>query len=259
MLGRIAALHRYPIKGFSPERLPAAVPEPGRFFPGDRLLAVENGPSGFDPGAPSFIPKTAFTVLAAIPEVARIRTAYDPETRTLGAEAPGQPAMRADLSKPAGRRAFVDWLAVTLGEAAQGPLKLIEGPPHRFTDHIKGHVSLLNLESVRSLGRAMGAELDPLRFRANLHVEGWPAFAEEGLRPGDRLKLGAAELELFKPIARCAAVEVDPQAGVRDLPVVAGLFNHRGHVHCGLYLQVLEGGRLAEGDSALMIDREAAA
>jgi uncharacterized protein YcbX len=257
MLGRIAALHHYPIKGFSPQRLPSAELAPGQFFPGDRLLAVENGPSGFDPAAPAFISKTAFTVLAAMPEVARVRTAYDTQTRTLNAEAPGRAPLAADLSKPEGRQAFTDWLAATLGEVAEGPLKLVEGPPHRFTDHIKGHVSLLNLETVRALGRAMGAEIDPLRFRANLHVEGWPAHAEEALKPGDRLKLGSTVLELFKPIVRCAAVEVDPQAGVRDLPVVAELFNHRGHVHCGLYLQVVEGGRLAEGDPAIMMERAA--
>ena len=64
MDGVIVALHRYPIKGFTPEPVETSVLEPGKAFPYDRLFAVENGPSGFDPAAPSFIPKGRFTVLA---------------------------------------------------------------------------------------------------------------------------------------------------------------------------------------------------
>ena len=252
MPGHVAALHRYPIKGFSAERLPEAMLEPGRFFPGDRLMAVENGPSGFDPEAPAFIPKQAFTVLAAIPAVARVKTAYDVATGRLQATAEGQTPIDVDLGAKAGREAFAAWLAVVLKDETQEPLRLIEGPPHRFTDHHSGHVSLLNLATVRALGQAMGAELDPLRFRANLHVEGWPPFAEEALKPGARLKLGDVEMTLFKPISRCAAVEVDPTTAVRDLPVVAELFRQRGHVHCGLYLHVATAGRVAVGDEAVL-------
>ncbi len=252
MPGRIAALHRYPIKGFSAERLPEAVLEPGCFFPGDRLMAVENGPSGFDPRAPAFISKQAFTVLAAIPAVARVRTAYDETTGRLNAEAEGHTPISVDLRSTAGREAFTTWLACVLKHETEQPLRLIEGPPHRFTDHHSGHVSLLNLATVRAVGEAMGAELDPLRFRANLHVEGWEPFAEEALDLGARLKLGDVELSLFKPIKRCAAVEVDPAAAVRDLPVVAELFRQRGHVNCGLYLHVVSGGRVALGDQALL-------
>ena len=77
MTGHIAALYRHPVKGFTPERLDQAQLTVGGPFPCDRLYAVENGPSGFDPAAPAYIPKQKFTVLMSIAEVAKARTRYD--------------------------------------------------------------------------------------------------------------------------------------------------------------------------------------
>ncbi len=71
MSGHAAAIFRHPIKGFTPEALPSVQLAPGEGFPFDRLYAVENGPSGFDPAEPAFVPKQKFTVLAQIPKVRR--------------------------------------------------------------------------------------------------------------------------------------------------------------------------------------------
>ena len=64
MTASIAALFRHPIKGFTPEKVKLAHLAAGGPFPGDRLYALEDGPSGFDPAAPAFIPKQRFAVLA---------------------------------------------------------------------------------------------------------------------------------------------------------------------------------------------------
>jgi uncharacterized protein len=42
---RISSLYRYPVKGLSPERVAGALLVRDGYFPGDRLFAVENGPS----------------------------------------------------------------------------------------------------------------------------------------------------------------------------------------------------------------------
>jgi len=47
----ITSLYRYPVKGLSPQPLPAVPLEVGQTFPADRRYAIENGPSGFDPAA----------------------------------------------------------------------------------------------------------------------------------------------------------------------------------------------------------------
>jgi uncharacterized protein YcbX len=247
MTASIAALFRHPIKGFTPEKLRSAQLAAGEAFPGDRLYALEDGPCGFDAAHPAFIPKQRFAVLAKIAEVARARTRFDDRTGVLHAEAAGMAPFAGRLDEPEGQAAFAQWVAELLGDAAQGPLRLIDGAGHRFLDHPQGHVSIINLASVRDLEQRLGLSLDPLRFRANLYFEGWPAWAENDW-PGRRFALGAAEAEVFKPIVRCAAPGVDPTSAIRDLDIPAELFRLYGHPNCGIYVQVTKGGLVREGD-----------
>ncbi len=249
MSGHAAAIFRHPIKGFTPETLSTVRLAPGEGFPFDRLYAVENGPSGFDPEAPAFVPKQKFTVLAQIPKVAAARTRYDDATGRLHASAPGTADFLGNLSDEADRAAFEAWLTALLGEDVRGELKILQAPgQYRFTDHPLGQVSIVNLASVRDLGQRMGVELDPLRFRANVYVEGWPAWAENQWT-GKRLMLGWAQAEVFKPIVRCAATHVDPTTAERDLDVTKALFDNYGHLFCGIYVKVTHAGALSLGDA----------
>jgi uncharacterized protein YcbX len=252
MSGRLASLYRHPVKGFTPERVASAVLETGGAFPCDRLFAVENGPSGFDPAAPRHLSKSKFTVLAQIPAVARGGTRYDEATGVFTAEAPGRASIRADLDLPDRRIAFAAWLTGVLGEDVRGQLRVVSAPGHRFWDDVRGHVSLINLASVRDLGERIGAEIDPLRFRANLYVDGLPAWSELAAGRG---RIGGAAFDVVKPIVRCVATHVDPQTGARDLELVKALFDTYGHTFCGVYLQVAEGGAVAEGDAVSLESR----
>lgn len=243
----ISALFRHPIKGFTPEKLEHARLDVGAAFPADRLFAVEDGPSGFDPAAPGFIPKQKFAVLAKIAEVAKARTAFDDATGVLTATAEGLPDFAGNLREAGAKTAFADWLTALLGEAAGGPLQVLDGVGHRFLDHPLGHVSIINLASVRDLEQELGRPVDPLRFRANLYVDGWPAWIENNWQ-GQALSIGAAKATVFKPIVRCAATMVDPVTAVRDIDVPAELFAHYGHVLCGIYVHITQGGEIAVGD-----------
>jgi len=246
--GTLSGLYRHPVKGFTAERLTAVTLAPGEGFPFDRLWAVENGPSGFDAAAPAFVPKQKFTVLASLPRVAAASTRYDEASGVLHAAAAGLAPFAGRLDQPEGREAFAAWVGELLGDEAKGPLKLLEAPAqHRFTDHPQGQVSVVNLASVRDLGARLGVELDPLRFRANLYVDGWPAWIENDWTDA-RLRLGAAEATVLKPIVRCAATHVNLQTAQRDLEVTRALFDNFGNMHCGVYLQVTSPGRVAVGD-----------
>lgn len=252
MDARIASLYRHPVKGFTPERLTAATLEAGACFPCDRLYAVEDGPSGFDPQAPDHVSKMKFTVLARIPAVAKARTAYDEATGMFAARAEGAPDFAGDLRTAAGRAELEAWLSDLLADDIRGPLKVIEGPgAHRFMDSRSGYVSIVNLASVRDLGQRIGRELDPLRFRANLYVEGWPAWAENDWT-GRTLALGDATAEVLKPIVRCAATHVDPTTAERDADLVKALFDNYGHMFCGIYVNVTQGGAVGEGDGVAL-------
>jgi uncharacterized protein YcbX len=247
MSGIVISLFRHLVKGFTPERIEQALLTSGAAFPGDRLYALEDGPCGFDLAAPGFIPKQRFAVLAKIAAVARARTRFDDATGLFTAEAEGLAPLAVKLDEPEGQEAFAAWMTALLGDEAKGPLRLIDGRGHRFLDHPSGHVSIINLASVRDLEAKLGQPIDPLRFRANLYVEGWAPWAENDWT-GRRMRLGDVEAEVFKPIVRCAATGVDPTTAIRDLDIPAALFRLYGHLHCGIYVQVTRGGIVHAGD-----------
>lgn len=254
MQAQVASLYRHPVKGFTPERLETATLEAGACFPCDRLYAVEDGPSGFDVDAPSHLSKMKFTVLAKIPAVARARTAYDEASGLLTASAEGLAPFSGDLAEESGRRGFEAWLATLLGDEAKGPLRVLEGPgAHRFMDSKSGFVSIVNLASVRDLAEKVGRPVDPLRFRANLYVEGWPAWVENDWT-GRTVRVGEATAQVLKPIVRCAATHVDPVTAERDIEVVKALFDNYGHMFCGIYLNVTAGGAVGQGDAVVVVE-----
>ncbi len=252
MTGQIQSLWRHPVKGFTPERLEGAALTEGGFFPCDRIYAVEDGPSGFNPAAPGHISKQKFTVLAKIAAVARARTAYDEASGEIRVSAEGWSDLNARLTEPEGRDAFAGWLANFLDGEASGPLKVVEAPGHRFTDHPQGHVSIVNLASVRDLQARIGRPVDPLRFRANLYVDGWPAWAENDWVE-QTLRLGAVRAKVFKRIVRCVATHVDPVSGERDIDLVKALHDNYGHLFCGIYVAVTGGGAIVAGDAAELV------
>lgn len=251
--GVVTALWHHPVKGFTPEPLTCADLPTDGWFPGDRMFAVEDGPSGFDRAAPAHLPKQKFTVLMRTAEVAGVRTRWNEATRRLHVAAAGHPDLAVAVDDPASRAGFEAWLASVLGTAASGPLKLVsaEGLDHRFMDHPLGRLSILNLASVRDFEVRVGRPIDPRRFRANVWVEGWPAWIEnEG---ADReLILGDARLSGVKPILRCAATHVDPDTAERDFDLVPALFEQYGHRWCGLYATIAEGGPVRIGDRVEM-------
>ena len=258
MHGRVAQLYRHPVKGFTPEPLTSVRLAARAHFPGDRLYAVEMGPCGYDPAAPTHIPKSRLAVLANTAMLARVRTAYDEASGRLSVELEGQPRLCADLATSAGRESFAGWLTCALPpQDVRGPMRVLTAARrHRFMDDPSGEVSVINLESVRDLGLRLGVPVDPLRFRANLYVDGWPAWSELDMAKGRRLSFGAAVADVVKPIVRCAATHVDPHTGRRDIDMVAELRRLYGHALCGLYLSVAGAGRVSVGDPAALDDDE---
>lgn len=241
----VHSIYRYPVKGLSPEPVSAIDLVPGEFFPGDRIYAVENGPSGFDPQAPSFRPKSRFLMLMKHPRLAELTSHFDHETHVLALVWRGAEAARGDLRTAEGRRSIECFLQDFCAGETRGPVRLLAAPEgFRFTDSIRsGFVSILNLASVRDLERRLGAALDPLRFRANVLVDGWEPWGEEAL-VGRRLAIGGAELRVLKTIDRCSATHVDPRNGAVDVDVMEALRAGFGRLSCGIYGKIVKGGRV---------------
>lgn len=246
---RVASLYRYPVKGLSPERLDRADLTASGYFPGDRLFAIENGPSGFDPAAPKHQPKIKFLMLMRDEALARLRTRYDDATGTLVIKDGVREAVCGDLSTETGRAAIEAFFRQFMTKGLRGAPKLLAASENfRFTDSSRGFVSLINLASVAAIEHMIGVPVDPLRFRGNIHVEGLAPWAEFDL-VGQVLEAGSGvRLKVTKRIERCAATNVDPDTGFRDLDVPGTLLRCLGHTDCGVYAEVLEGGALREGE-----------
>lgn len=247
-LAAVRAIYRYPVKGLSPEHLDTAALRPGATLPGDRRYAVENGASGFDPARARHLPKQRFLMLMRNERLARLDTRLDDATGELAIR-DGSVLVRGDLRTAAGRAAVEDFLAAFGTGDWRGPLRVLTADGHSFSDVAAKVVSIVNLATVAALETMVGRPVDPLRFRANLHVEGWPAWSEFDLL-GKEIAIGPhARTRVIKRIVRCAAVNVEPGTGTRDLDIPATLMRRLGHADCGVYAEVTAGGTVAIGDA----------
>jgi len=245
---RIDAIYRYPVKGLSPQPLPRTHMAVGATLPADRLYAIENGPCGFDPAAPAYFPKIRFLMLMRNERLAALRSDFDEASHTLVIHAEGREAARGDLRTPEGRAAIERFFAGYCASELRGPPKVLFGQGHSFSDVAKKVVSIINLASVAALETAAGAPVHPLRFRGNLYIAGWPAWHEFDLL-GREFTIGnRARLKAIKRIERCAATNVDPDTGIRDLTIPRTLMQSFGHTDCGIYAEVIEAGDIAVGD-----------
>ncbi len=246
--GKVQSIYRYPVKGLSPERLLRAPLGVGATLPGDRLYAIENGPSGFDPQAPRYRAKIHYLMLMKNERLATLRSRYDDASSTLVMDYEGREAVRGDLQTPDGRLAIEQFFAAFSAADLRGPPRMLHAPGFSFSDVASKVVSIINLASVAALKDIIGAPIDPLRFRANVYVDGWPAWSELDL-VGRRIAIGdTARLKIVKRIVRCAATNVDPYTGIRNLSIPDALMQRFGHRDLGVYGEVIAAGDVAMQD-----------
>lgn len=251
---RVAGLYRYPVKGLSPQAEACLDVRRGEGLPGDRRFAVALGSTGFDPLAPEPLDKGCFLMLRRDETLAALETRYDEAKGRLSIAKPGGGVLEADLATAAGRADVERFFLEYLGEACDGRPRLVEAEGHKFTDvsvispAMMRAISVINIASVRDLADRCGRPLDPLRFRANIFVDGAAAWSEfEWI--GREIAIGSARFRGVMRTRRCAAVDVEPGTGRRETRLAKVLMESYGHPDCGLYLEVVEGGRLSAGDA----------
>jgi MOSC domain-containing protein len=246
-MAHIDRIYRYPVKGLSAEPLAGVRVAAGEGLPLDRTFALACADTAFDPAQPVWLAKRHFLMLMRDERLAELEVAYDEPSTRLRIAHSGRQVLDADTSSEDGRAAIEAFFEQFMGSI--GRPRLVRAPGHMFTDNPTRYVSLINLATVREIARAVDREfLDPLRFRANLYVEGLEPWAELGW-VGQELAAGNVRLACAERIDRCAATNVDPATGARDLNIPAALSKTYGHIDCGVLLGVLQGGRMAKGQS----------
>jgi uncharacterized protein YcbX len=239
---------RYPIKGLSVEVLDSVELVPGEAIPADRKYAIAHGQTVFDPDRPQHMSKTNFLMLMRNPKLAGIRATFDTTASRVKATFPDGTHFTGDLDAAADRTRFESLLAdFVRKESRGGPPRVVSARGHHFFDAEETVVSLLNLASVAALGQAVRRELDPVRFRANLHVAGLPAWEEADL-VGKDIRCGSVAFHVERRITRCMATSVNPTSAAVDINVPAMLRRHFDTNYMGLYLTVRKGGRIRTGD-----------
>jgi uncharacterized protein YcbX len=225
VVGRVAALWRYPVKSMAAEELGASEVS-WHGFAGDRRWAfIRDGQvrSGFP-----------WLTIRERPELAHYRPRF--------AE-PGRPNASAVLVRtPCGAEFDVADPALAAGF----------GPGVRVIKCDRGvfdtmPLSLLTIQTLAALGQLAGTGLAPGRFRPNLLVDaGGHGFPEEAW-VGRVLRIGGLRMRVDKRDQRCVVVTVDPVTLRRD-PAILRVIARERDAQLGVYGQIVAPGQVTVGD-----------
>ncbi len=238
---------RYPVKGLSPDALDSVTLAPGEGLPDDRRYALAHGADRYESGRSGWLPKRHFLNLMSNERLAALDTRYEPDSGILTILRNGRQVARGNITQQIGRDLIDQFFAAFMrGQSVRSP-RLVESPGVMFSDVKAKVVSIINLDSVRDLERVTRRPVDPIRFRGNLMIAGARPWQELDW-VGKEIGIGAATLDVVEPIGRCAATNVDPSSGERDMNIPKTLTSGFGHHHCGVYARVVAGGTVAPGD-----------
>ncbi len=243
----VQTLYRFPVKGFAGQKLDETVIEAGKGIPFDRRYAVTNGVEYEG----EWMRSRSFFVNAVVDDMMKFTMDFDGHQLKLvnanGEEINLVPDDEESLSRA--NQAIAGFMQpVGVQPDLPHPALIDRGRNGAMWDYVDTPISIINAESVRAAGKAMGEELDPLRFRGNIVISGLPAWQEFSWM-GKRVRIGGVELDVHRPIDRCPTPGVNPQTGERDIPVTPGLNEHFGHIYCGMYARPVSGGKIRQGDS----------
>lgn len=248
----VTSIYRYPIKGFTPEELHTVDVEADGSVPFDRVYAVENGSGKFDPLSPRHLPKINFLMLMRDERLATLRSSYDDMSHTLTIFRDGGQVAKGQLSTQIGRQLIEQFLSSYFAKELRGAPKIVSADGHSFSDVPLKCLHIVNLASLRELERATGRPVHPLRFRANLYIDGLKPW-EEFDWIDKRLRVGSAEFGSIMRTERCDATNVDPETGARDMSIPNTLRRQWGHSDFGIYAKVMASGTIKAGDAASLI------
>lgn len=246
ILPHLAAIYRYPVKGLTPELMTEAQATARETLPFDRAYAIENGAGRFDPAAPKHLPKINFLMLMRDERLATLESHFDDATEILTILRAGKQVARGDLKTKLGRQMIEQFFAAYMKVELRGAPRIVSAPGHSFSDMSAKCVHIVNLASVRELSRIVGRAVAPLRFRANLYVDGFEPMSELGWQ-GREIVVGDVRLKVFDRTTRCDATNVDPTTGARDMAIPAALQRQWRHSDFGVYATITVGGVLRTG------------
>lgn len=247
-MATITHLYRYPVKGLSAQTLEHVTLTAGEAIPFDRKFALALSTTDFDPKCPKHLPKTKFLMLMKNERLAALNTVFDEDTQKLEIYLEGAKQVEGYLNRQVDYLGIEQFFANYLANEIQGTPRLVQATGHMFSDVDAKVLSFINLASIRDLETVLNTSIDPLRFRANVYFDNLPAW-EELTWENQTVTIGTAKFAFLKPTQRCAATNVNPTTAMRDLNLPNTLVKTYGHPYMGVYLKVIEGGKITTGQN----------
>ncbi len=249
MTSTITDICRYPVKGLAADHPSTVTVEAGAVLPFDRRFALAHASSRVSKTSPDWAQKTEFLMLARDEKLAQLGISFDADKADLTITRKGKSVSRGVLTDQTGRTVLQTFLAAFMPDGPRGKPVIVEAPTDKsFSDVPSNVISIINLASVKDLERVLRQPVDPMRFRGNLYVDGLPAWRETSWI-GKEVTIGdGVVLKVEDPIGRCAATNVDPATGNRDLNIPLSLRKGYGHTNCGVYAKVVSGGTISVAD-----------
>jgi uncharacterized protein YcbX len=253
VVARIAQLYRYPIKGLSPQPINTVNLRVGGGFPFDRMFALARPGGLYNESEFVPLPKRQYFMLMKDERLAGLTTHLDVDTLVLTIQVRGHEVLTADLGTDAGVLQLREFSARVLDLPAGSLPVFAKQDGYNFSDSAKASrqlmnsLSFINLASVRDLEQRIGRTVDPLRFRANVYLEGLEPW-EERQWVGTQFSIGGVHFRGLEETTRCAATEVDPRTARRDIPLPRLLVENYGDDVLGLFAEILTDGSLSVGD-----------
>ena len=161
----------------------------------------------------------------------------------------GKQVAKGKLDDRTGCQLLEQFFGAYMADALRGAPRIVHAPDHSFSDAPTQYLSLINLASVRDLERVVGKPVDPMRFRGNIYVEGLDPWVEMDWIGCGVAVSGTPLFHCTERIDRCAATNVDPATGARDMAIPRTLMQSFGHMDLGVFLQVTADGSIAVGDT----------
>ncbi|WP_449420676.1 MOSC domain-containing protein [Phormidium nigroviride] len=259
----VKQLFSHPIKGLTPYECDRILLTEGHGIKGDRAFALmftDSIKAGEMPVLENipWMSKKHFAVQNDWPLLAALKCHYQPETGILTVKREGVTVLEAETETTNGRDRigsfFTEYISTLeptkeARHPTRSPLLLVgdSSGETRYPDREPVHISILSQATLDNLSEVAGNFVDVRRFRPNIVIDGVPAW-EEFNWMGKEFQLGSARVLVSAKIGRCPNIEVDPDTGNRDLPLLSLLQQQFGHAQTGVLAKIISSGNVAIGD-----------
>jgi len=184
-------------------------------------------------------------------KLAKLSTVFNPKSKQFTIKIDNNVVVEEKLTNKKNINKVEIFFQDYLGMSKEEKPRLVQGiktdkinTAHSFSDIPDKAISIINLNTVLELQNKLDKQISPSRFRGNILIDGVNAW-EEFNWIGKKIYIGDAILEVFKRTQRCAATNVNPYNGQRDINIPNEIKSHYGHLDLGIYARVTKGGLIS--------------